>query len=175
MICRTLTMPQRQFARDHEEIPVRSNGADWLTAWHPPVEIPPGTPHGANGWCVTAEHNVVLISNDAERWGWPGGRPEGNESWEQTLRREILEEACCIVREAQLLGFCRSVCLSGPEKDLVLVRSIWRAEVDLMPWEPRFEIAHRRLVSTDELLSNLWMEDGFQPIYHRALREAALL
>lgn len=168
-------MPQSRFARDHEEIAVRSKDVEWLTAWHPPVEVPTGTPHGANGLCTTADNCVVLISNDAERWGWPGGRPEGDESWEQTLRREILEEACCIVGEARLLGFCRSVCLSGPEKDLVLVRSIWRAEVDLMLWEPRFEIADRRVVRADELLSNLWMEDGFEPIYHRALSEAALM
>jgi hypothetical protein len=44
----------------------------------------------------------------------------------------------------------------------------------LMPWEPRFEIAHRRVVPASELLSSLWMEDGFEPIYYRALREAAL-
>src|SRR6516164_3208049 len=128
-------------ARDREEFAVHFNGGDWLTAWHPGVEPPPGTPHGANGLCITADECIVLISNDARRWGWPGGRPECDESWEQTLRREILEEACCIVREARLLGFCRSVCLAGQEKGLVLVRSIWRAEVDLMPWEPRFEIA----------------------------------
>jgi len=161
-------------ARDREELAVRSNGGNWLTAWHPPGEPPVGTPHGANGLCKTADDGVVLISNDASRWGWPGGRPKGNESWEQTLRREILEEACGIVREARLLGFCRSRCLSGPEKGLVLVRSIWRAEIDLMPWNPRFEIAHRRVVSASELLSHLWMEDGFEPIYYRALREAAL-
>ena len=166
---------ESRIARDHEELVVCSNGSDWLTAWHPPVQAPVGTPHGANGLCVTADNGVVLISNDAERWGWPGGRPESDESWEQTLRREILEEACCIVREARLLGFCRSVCLSGPEKGLVLARSIWRAEVDLMAWEPRFEVAHRRVVSKDELFSNLWMEKGFEPIYHRALREAALI
>jgi ADP-ribose pyrophosphatase YjhB (NUDIX family) len=168
-------VPERRIARDLEEFAVRSNGGDWMTAWHPAGEAPAGTPHGANGWCVTADSQVVLISNDAEHWGWPGGRPETVESWEQTLRREIIEEACCRVREARLLGFCRSLCLSGPEKGVVLVRSIWRAEVDLMPWEPRFEIAHRRLVRTDELLSNLWIEDGFKPIYLRTLKEAALL
>jgi ADP-ribose pyrophosphatase YjhB (NUDIX family) len=168
-------MLESRVARDRDEFPVWSNGGDWLTAWHPPLEPPAGTPHGANGLCVTADDRVVLISNDAARWGWPGGRPEGNESWEQTLRREVLEEACCNVREVRLLGFCRSACLSGPEKGLVLVRSVWRAEVDLLPWEPRFEIAHRRVVPTDELLSNLWMENGFEPIYHRALREAALM
>ena len=113
-----------QTAGDGEEFAVRSNGGDWLTAWHSPIEVPAGTPHGANAFCVTADDRVVLISNDGVHWGWPGGRPEGSESWEQTLRREILEETCSIVSNARLLGFCRSVCLSGPEKDRVLVRSI---------------------------------------------------
>lgn len=117
----------------------------------------------------------MLISSDGERWGSPGGRPEGEESWEQTLRREIAEETCSIVRSARLLGFCRGACLSGPEKGLVLVRSIWRAEVELMAWKPRFEISHRRIVHIAELLSRLWMEEGFEPIYRRALTEAGLI
>jgi len=124
---------------------------------------------------VTAGEGVVLISNDGERWGWPGGRPEGNESWEQTLRREILEETCAIAGDARLLGFCRGVCLTGSEEGLVLVRSIWRAEVELMSWEPRFEIAHRRIVPAAELMSHLWIEEGFEPIYRRALVEASLI
>jgi ADP-ribose pyrophosphatase YjhB (NUDIX family) len=125
---------------------------------------------------VTADRGVVLISQDGERWGWPGGRPEGDESWEQTLRREILEETCAIVvGEARLLGFCRGACLTGPEEGLVLVRSIWRAEVDLMPWEPRFEISHRRVVPAAELLSHLRIEEGFEPIYYRAIAEAGLM
>src|SRR5713101_943957 len=161
-------------ASDGEEFAVRSNGGDWTTAWHSPIEVPAGTPHGANAFCVTADDQVVLISNDGVHWGWPGGRPEGSESWEQTLRREILEETCSIVSDGRLLGFCRSVCLSGQEKDRVLVRSIWRAEVELLPWKPSFEIAHRRVVPAHELLSHLWMEEGFEPIYHRALTEAGL-
>jgi ADP-ribose pyrophosphatase YjhB (NUDIX family) len=162
-------------ALDGEEFAVHSNGGDWLTAWHPPIAVPAGTAHGANAFCITDDDQVVLISNDGVRWGWPGGRPEGNESWEQTLRREILEEACAVVSAARLLGFCRSACLSGPEKGLVLVRSIWRAEVELLPWEPRFEIAHRWAVPSHELLVHLWMEEGFEPIYNRALLEAHLV
>lgn len=137
--------------RDGEEFVVRSNGGDCLTARHTPNAVPAGTPHGANAFCVTADACVVLISNDGERWGWPGGCPEGDESWEQTLRREILEETCSIVNEARLLGFCRSVCLSATEKGRVLVRSVWRAEVELLPWKPGFEVAHQRLVPADEL------------------------
>jgi len=168
-------MLQRRVARDGEEFAVRSNGGDWLIAWNSPITVPAGKAHGANGFCVTADRGVVLISNDRERWGWPGGRPEGGESWEQTLRREIREETCAIVGDARLLGFCRAVCLAGPEEGLVLVRSVWRAEVELMPWEPRFEIAHRRVVAATELLSHLSMEDGFEAIYHRALAEAGLM
>ncbi len=162
-------------ARDGEEFAVRSNGGDWLTAWHSPTAAPEGIAHGANAFCVTTDNHVVLISNDGEQWGWPGGRPEDDESWEQTLRREVLEEACAVVVDARLLGFCRSVCLTGPERGRALVRSIWLAEVELMPWEPRFEITHRRVVPATELLAHLWMGEGFEPIYHRALMEAGLV
>jgi len=162
-------------ARDDQEFAVRSNGGDWLIAWHAPTTAPQGTAHGANAFCVTADDRVVLISDDGERWGWPGGRPEDDETWEQTLRREILEEACAAVVDARLLGFCRAVCLSGPEQGLVLVRSVWMAQVELLPWEPRFEIAHRRVVPATELLAHLWMEQGFEPIYYRALVEAGLV
>jgi len=43
-----------------------------------------------------------------------------------------------------------------------------------MPWEPRFEIAHRRVVPAAELAAHFWMEQGFESIYHRALVEAGL-
>lgn len=168
-------MLQNRVARDGEEFAVHSNGGNWLIAWHTPNAVPVGASHGANAFCVTAEGGVALISNDGERWCWPGGRPEPDESWEQTLRREILEETCAVVGDARLLGFCRATCLTGPEQGLVLVRSIWRAEVKLMPWEPRFEIAHRRVISATQLLSHLWMEEGFEPIYYRALTEARLI
>jgi ADP-ribose pyrophosphatase YjhB (NUDIX family) len=168
-------MLEHVVARDGEEFAVHSNGADWLTAWHSPAVVPDGIAHGASAFCVTADNHVVLSSDDGERWGWPGGRPEGDETWEQTLRREVLEEACAVVVNARLLGFCRSMCLTGPEQGLVLVRSVWLAEVELMPWEPRFEMAHRRVIPAAEILAHLWMGEGFEPIYHRALAEAGLV
>jgi ADP-ribose pyrophosphatase YjhB (NUDIX family) len=174
-LMKRMTTLGRPVARDSEEFAVRSNEGDWLIAWHPPSAVPDGTAHGANAFCVTADDRVVLISNDGERWGWPGGRPEGDETWEQTLRREVLEETCATVVGGRLLGFCRAVCLTGPEQGLVLVRSVWLAEVELMPWEPRFEIAHRHVVPAAEILAHLWMEEGFEPIYYRALVEARIV
>ncbi|HEY6297923.1 MAG TPA: NUDIX domain-containing protein [Streptosporangiaceae bacterium] len=163
-----------RMAGDLEEVPVPASGGNWAMAWHRPGEAPPGQAHGANAFCVTQDGEVVLISTDGSRWGWPGGRPERGESWEDTLRREMLEEACAIVTEARLLGFVRSRCLSGPEEGLVLVRSIWRADVTLLPWRPEYEIRFRRVVPAHELAGHLWMEAGAAPIYSRAAREAAL-
>lgn len=116
----------------------------------------------------------MLISPDGRRWGWPGGRPEPGEDWEQTMRRELLEEACAEVAQARLLGFTRSACLAGPEAGLVLVRSVWRAEVRLLAWNPEPGIPHRRTVPAAELGTHLWMEDGLEPVFRRALLEAGL-
>src|SRR5262245_59078906 len=69
-------MSDARFARDGEEFAVYSNGGHWLTAWHAPEKAPGGTPHGANGLCVTPDSQAALISSDGVRWGWPGGRPE---------------------------------------------------------------------------------------------------
>jgi len=35
-------------------------------------------------------------------------------------------------------------------------------------------IAHRRVVPAAELAAHFWMEQGLEPIYHRALVEAGL-
>jgi ADP-ribose pyrophosphatase YjhB (NUDIX family) len=112
---------------------------------------------------------------DGEHWDLPAGRPEGDETWEETLRREMCEEACATVVQARLLGFCRSACVSGPQLGLVIVRSFWRADVELSPWEPRFEIVHRRAVPVAAVLSQLTIPDSFARIFRRALQEAAVL
>lgn len=74
--------------------------------------------------------------------------------------------------QARLLGFARSRCLSGPQAGLVLVRSFWRAEVVLDPWQPQFEIAHRRLVEPGALAPLL--PPLYARILARALAEAGL-
>jgi 8-oxo-dGTP pyrophosphatase MutT (NUDIX family) len=122
---------------------------------------------------VTEDGNIVLISVDGLRWSFPAGRPEGVESWEATLRREVMEEACATVVRATLLGFARGVCVAGPETGLVLVRSIWRADVQLGPWLPQFEIKHRRIVRLGEVDGQLALASHpFAPFVRRALREA---
>jgi ADP-ribose pyrophosphatase YjhB (NUDIX family) len=162
-------------AADGVRIPVRSGGQQWLVSWHPPPEPPDGTPHGAEGVCVTTDGGIVVISPDGAIWDLPAGRPEPGESWEQTLRRELDEEACATVVEARLLGFTRGQCVTGPERGRVLVRSVWRADVELRRWEARFEIADRRVVAAAAVEDALSLgSHPFAAIIRRELQEAAL-
>ena len=87
----------------------------------------------------------------------------------------MLEEACACVIDACLLGFARSQCLAGQDKGLVLVRSFWRADVGLGPWEPRFENAHRRLVTVGELQGHPSVAGLCDPVIRRVLFEAGVL
>lgn len=162
-------------APDEERMPSHADGQDWLTSWHAPPDPPDGTPHGAAGVCVAGDDQLVLISSDGVYWGFPGGRPEAGESAEDTLRREVHEEACAIVKTARLLGFARGECVNGWERGKILVRSYWRAEVEIEPWEPRFEIPHRRLITLTEASARVRDPNPVGTrIAHRALREAGL-
>ena len=80
-----------------------------------------------------------------------------------------------MVRDARLLGFLHGRCTEGHEVGERLVRSIWRAEVSLNPWEPHFEIAHRKLVPDREVLACLTLEPVYFPILRRALVEAGIM
>ncbi len=90
------------------------------------------------------------------------------------MRREVREEACAEVLDCWLLGFSRGVCVRGPQEGLVLVRSMWRAEVRLAPWGPCFEMAHRRLLPTEKAFQALTIPDGLGPFYRRLFAEAAV-
>jgi 8-oxo-dGTP pyrophosphatase MutT (NUDIX family) len=163
-------------ALEGERMPMRADGQDWWVSWHGPADAPPGTPHGAAGVCVGSEGEVVLISLDGRDWTFPAGRPEGDETPEETLHRELREEACVEVLEARLLGFSRGECVQGYELGLVLVRSFWRADVRIDPWEPEFEIEHRLIVPRRAVTRYVLGADGaVDRIHLRALVEAGLV
>jgi ADP-ribose pyrophosphatase YjhB (NUDIX family) len=159
-------------AADGVEWTVDSGGQRWRVGWYPPPQPSPGTMHGAVAICVT-DGKAVLVSSDGVRWGLPGGRPEPGEDWTDTLRREILEEACATVGKHRLLGYSRGTCIDGHEQGLVLVRAHYLAEVTLQPWQPAHEMTDRRLVPADTAYAQMWIDDGFAPMYRRMFAEAA--
>jgi hypothetical protein len=143
----------------------------WQSTWYPPAEVPSGTAHGSTGVCLV-DGEVVLVTEDGRRWQLPGGRPENDETWADTLDREVYEEACATVLHRRLLGYSRGVCLRGPETGLVLVRALWRADVRLEDWSPECEMTQRRLVPQHDVWDTLSIPTGYEPVYRRILFEA---
>ena len=78
------------------------------------------------------------------------------------------------VTDAKLLGFHKGERIRGHEKGLVLVRSLWLANVRIHEWDPEPETQACKLVSPDQLLSEL-TPSVFLPLHHRALLDAGLL
>ena len=159
-------------ALDGERLEAMSHGQRWAVSWHTPPSAPAGRNHGSAGICLTRDGLTVLISQDGEHWELPAGRPEVGENLEDTLRREVAEEACAEVLDARLLGFSHGKCIEGHELGLVLVRSFWFANVELAPWEPQFETTHRKLVPLGNVIEALELDDGLARIHARALVEA---
>jgi 8-oxo-dGTP pyrophosphatase MutT (NUDIX family) len=166
---------RRPAAREARQIAVRVGDDEILVSWHAPCMPPEGQAHGAEGICVTGSGDVVVISRDGRQWELPAGRPERDETWEQTLRREVREEACATVVRVRLLGFSRGEYVAGRQLGCVLVRSILRADVALDPWDPRHEIPYRRVVAAADVGRELDVASHpFAAIVRRALREARI-
>jgi len=75
---------------------------------------------------------------------------------------------------ARLLGFAKSICVAGHERGLVLVRSMWRAEVELDPWQPQYETTHRRVATPAETAAR-HLTGLSDPVIRRVLFEAGVL
>lgn len=160
--------------KDGEVITSRRAGQEWRVSWHLPGEPPAGTSHGSVGMCFVSGQQIVLICRDGESWGLQGGRPEGNETWRETLCREVREEACATVMAARLLGFSRSQCVSGWQQGTILIRAYWRVTMELAQWLPEFEIPFRRVFSIADVRDVLQRShpDRDAPTVLRAFDEA---
>lgn len=132
----------------------------WRVSLHAPDEKPEGAPHGSEAICMVDDENTVLVRNTTGRLNTPGGHPENGESSEETMIREVREEACAAVTSWQLIAYARSECLEGERKGHVMVRDMYVARVEPLPWvQPEFEIVERLTVPVDTLvatMSNDW-------------------
>ena len=88
------------------------------------------------GVCFNNEDEILIIRKIGdENWIIPGGHPENNESSEETLKREMIEEADVKVKNIKLVGAQKVYPENEPKEFYYQVRCV--CEVDeLLPQTP---------------------------------------
>ena len=59
------------------------------------------------GICFNSKEEVMVVSSNPNKWFLPGGKPEKGENYEQTLKRELYEEACIKISAFSPIAFIR--------------------------------------------------------------------
>ncbi|HVL07339.1 MAG TPA: GNAT family N-acetyltransferase [Acidimicrobiales bacterium] len=127
-------------------------GRRTLCSWLSPEEISSeDVIERALAVCFTVDGRIVLVSGDGKTlWNHPGGGREMGESIDQTMRREVYEEACAHVLASTLAGYDRFVDIDGAGTVLrTNHQARFAARVALEPFVARHETAGRTVVDFD--------------------------
>ena len=134
-------------------------------------EVDPDECVRTRGVCVTGEGHVLLVLDNSNLWGIPGGGREGDETAEETLVREVWEEARVRVVESKYLTAMRVARLdeTGGVASLEHHAHYW-ARVEVAPWEGGFETTERRMLPVHEALDLSAFAEHTRPLFERAAR-----
>lgn len=133
---------------------VVADGARYRVAWFdPPFRPPLVNTTQALGICFTSDARIVLVTWNDSDWTLPGGTIEPGETLEQTLTREVWEEACARVQACAYIG-CQRVDHLDDDRPVYYQTRFW-AWVELEPFMPAHEMTARRLVRPGEFRDTL--------------------
>lgn len=88
-------------------------------------------------------------------WALPGGHPEPHETLEETLAREVREEACAVVCHAAYLGVQQVDDPESPDGPARYYQARFWVRVRLEPFAPQFERLYCICVAPSALLTTL--------------------
>ncbi|MGH9211245.1 MAG: NUDIX domain-containing protein [Acidimicrobiales bacterium] len=131
-------------------------GDQWYTAsWLPGRTGNEDVARQAIGFAVTRQGGAVIVRHREGRELIPGGTREPGETLRETLERELHEEACARVVDAELFGHMRAARRGPDGVSDIHYGSRWWARVELDPWAPEWEMAERRLLPYANVLGEL--------------------
>lgn len=93
------------------------------------------------------DKNELLIVRNNKTWTIPGGHPEIGETKIETLKRELMEEACITLKDIHYLGAVEVV-----ENNETYYQLRYTAKIDnLLDFKQEWEISERKFIPLDKL------------------------
>lgn len=102
------------------------------------------------------DKNQLLIVKKGKIWTIPGGHPETSETKEETLKREIMEESCVLLKDIKYLG---AVEVIEDKKTYYQLRFTAKVK-KVLPFKEEWEINERKFVDLKELDKYITWSNG---------------
>lgn len=131
----------------------RTINLTWIASETYPQDIPISQ---VSGFCTDDAGRVLLVKNK-RGWAFPGGHPEAGESPEETLVREVKEEANVSLDSHRLIGYMD---VSDPDNESIegkhYIQLRYLARIGAMnDFEKEFETTERKMATLDELPNDI--------------------
>lgn len=110
-----------------------------------------------SGYIFNDKNEMLIVKN--KNWTIPGGHLEGNESYEETLRREIIEESNVEIKNIKFLG---QVKVTNQNNGEVNYQLRYTAETDVIGdfKQKEFEVSERLFINPMEVTSYIPWANG---------------
>ncbi|MBU1110523.1 NUDIX hydrolase [Patescibacteria group bacterium] len=146
--------------------------ATWITT-DSLVEFSPITQ--VYGVCFDSHGHILICLRPGSTWNLPGGSPEPNETLEQTLAREFMEEVNAEIKNLKPLGVQKVELVDSEtkgDKPLYQARFFCKLVRSLpQKTDPACgEIRERKFVSSDEINQYIQWGDVGKEIFSQAYR-----
>ena len=119
------------------------------------------------GVCFDNKGNILIIRTPNGNWNIPGGTPENNEIPEQTLKRELKEEADVTIGKNAMIGYYEVV--SDKSTIYQLRFAALLNEKKPLTIDPALGVVNeRKFVSLDEFFRYVEIKD-YEPMLNEAI------
>jgi len=128
-------------------------GRDLTMTWQATSVLPADVKISqVSAFCLDDNNQVLIIKNE-HGWGLPGGHPEDGETIDETLAREIQEEAGATIKSSKLIGYVE---VDDPKnegregKKYLQLRFFCRLD-KIYDFTAEFETSERNFIKPEEL------------------------